>query len=127
MEYQFIDDPITGSVIAKFSLEHQVIGPWLEVEIGSDADKLARILSAMNEVEENKTAELTITGSEYTINFSQGEVTISTNASLDGIEVLPDGLTQENIDFDQLDSTSCGSEDFKELLASWEEFVRKYL
>ncbi len=42
MEYQFIDDPLTGSAIAKFSLDHEVIGPWLEVEVGTDTDKLSK-------------------------------------------------------------------------------------
>ena len=126
MEYQFIDDPITGVATAKFSLEHEVIGPWLETEVGVDAEKLARVLSAMDEVEKSESSEVTITGNEYSASFSRGEVSISTNASLDGIEVLPEGLIEDNVDFDQLDSASCGSEDFRELLVSWAKFIRKY-
>ena len=51
MEYQFIDDPLTGSAIAKFSLDHEVIGPWLEVEVGTDTEKLKQLLSAMADIE----------------------------------------------------------------------------
>jgi uncharacterized protein YacL (UPF0231 family) len=126
MEYQFIDDPTTGTAIAKFSLDHEVIGPWLEVEVGTDPAKLTQLLTAMTEVEEDKKSEVTITGSEYTVSFSRGDVTVQTNASMDGIEVLPDSLIEENIDFDQQDCSSCGSEDFRELLLSWAKFVRKY-
>ena len=126
MEYQFIDDPITGSAVARFSLDHEVIGPWLEVEVGTDPVKLAQLLTAMAEVEEEKQSEITITGSEYTVSFSRGDVTVQTNASMNGIEVLPDALIEENIDFDQQDSSSCGSDDFRELLLSWEKFVRGY-
>ena len=58
MEYQFIDDPITGAAIAKFSLEHEVIGPWLEVEVGTDPTKLTQLLSAMTEIEQEKKSEM---------------------------------------------------------------------
>ena len=69
MEYQFIDDPLTGSAIAKFSLDHEVIGPWLEVEVGTDTEKLKQLLSAMADIEAEKQTEITITGNEYTVVF----------------------------------------------------------
>ena len=126
MEYQFIDDPITGAAMAKFSLDHEVIGPWLEVEVGTDVVKLEQLLSAMVEIEQEKQSEITIIGSEYSVVFNRGDVTVQTNASIDGIEVLPDALVEENIDFDQQDSSSCGQEDFREILLSWAKFVGKY-
>jgi uncharacterized protein YacL (UPF0231 family) len=125
MEYQFIDDPLTGSAIAKFSLDHEVIGPWLEVEVGTDTEKLKQLLSAMADIEAEKQTEITITGNEYTVVFNRGDVTIQTNASMDGLEILPDSLIEEDIDFDQQDSASCGHEDFRELLLSWAKFVEK--
>ena len=125
MEYQFIDDPITGAAIAKFSLEHEVIGPWLEVEVGTDPTKLTQLLSAMTEIEQEKKSEITIIGNEYTVVFNRGVVTVQTNASMDGLEILPDSLIEEDIDFDQQDSSSCGQEDFREILLSWAKFVKK--
>lgn len=125
MEYQFIDDPITGAAIAKFSLEHEVIGPWLEVEVGTDPTKLTQLLSAMTEIEQEKKSEITIIGNEYTVVFNRGDVTVQTNASMDGLEILPDSLIEEDIDFDQQDSSSCGQEDFREILLSWAKFVKK--
>ena len=126
MEYQFIDDPITGAAIARFSLEHEVIGPWLEVEVGTDSEKLAQLLFAMAEIEQEKQLEITITGSEYSVVFNRGDVTVQTNASMNGLEILPDALIEENIDFDQQDTSSCGREDFRELLLSWAKFVNKH-
>ena len=126
MEYQFIDDPITGVAMAKFSLDHEVIGPWLEVEVGADAVKLEQLLTAISDIEHEKQAEITITGSEYSVIFNRGDVTVQTNASLDGLEELPDSLTEENIDFDAQDSSSCGREDFREILLSWAKFVRMH-
>jgi len=126
MEYQFIDDPITGAVMAKFSLEHEVIGPWLEVEVGTNTAKLEQLLSAISDIEHEKQLEITVTGSEYSVVFNRGDVTVQTNASMNGAEVLPDGLSQDNIDFDQQDSSSCGREDFREILLSWAKFVGKH-
>jgi uncharacterized protein YacL (UPF0231 family) len=125
MEYQFINDPITGVAIAKFSLEHEVIGPWLEVEIGDSTEKLTQLLAAMEDVDRSKKSEVMITGNEYSIVLTRGDVTVQTNASMNGVEVLPESLREESVDFDQLDSSSCGSDDFRELLLSWAKFIRK--
>jgi uncharacterized protein YacL (UPF0231 family) len=125
MEYQFINDPITSGAMAKFSLEHEVIGPWLEVEVGADPVKLANLLSVIADIEQEKKLEVTIAGSEYTVVFNRGDVTVQTNASMNGVEVLPDALMEEDIDFDQHDSSSCGLEDFREILLSWAKFINK--
>ena len=79
----------------------------------------------MADIEAEKQTEITITGNEYTVVFNRGDVTIQTNASLDGLEILPDSLIEEDIDFDQQDTASCGHEDFRELLLSWAKFVEK--
>jgi uncharacterized protein YacL (UPF0231 family) len=126
MEYQFIDDPITGVATAKFSLDHEVIGPWLEVEVGTSAEKLQQLLSAIADIEQEKQTEITITGNEYSAIFNRGDVTIQTNASLDGLEVLPDGLIEDHVDFDQQDFAECGSEDLREILLSWAKFISKH-
>ena len=60
MEYQFIDDPITGAAMAKFSLEHEVIGPWLEVEVGTSAEKLQQLLLAISDIEHEKQTEMVV-------------------------------------------------------------------
>lgn len=123
MEYEFIHDPITGNATAKFSLEHEVIGPWLEVEVGHSAEKITELLTAISVVDSGKQTELMITGHEYSVLFTRSDVTVQTNASIDGLEVLPDSLLAENIDFDQNDVGSCGIDDFRQLLLSWEKFT----
>ncbi len=123
MEYEFIHDAITGEAIARFSLEHEVIGPWLEVEVGHNSDKLAQLLTAIDNVEHGKQAEVVVIGREYTVVISKDDVEIQTNMSLDGEEILPESLTSEHIDFDQSDSAGCGIDDFRVLLLSWAKFV----
>lgn len=126
MEYQFIDDPITGSLRAKFSFEHEVIGPWLEVEVGKDLNKIAMLLAAVTEVEQGKKADAIFIGSEYTTVINIGEVMVQSNSSMNNTEALSDMLVEEKFDFDQQDECSCGSEDFIELMNAWKKFVSKY-
>jgi len=124
MEYEFIHDPITGSAKAKFSMEHEVIGPWLEVEVGHNTEKLTELLTAISENNARRKHDVLVTGHEYSIVFSEDDVTIQTNASLNGIQSLPDVLEAEELDFDQNHMASCGIEDFKELLHSWATFIK---
>jgi len=125
MEYEFIQDPITGSAKAKFSMEHEVIGPWLEVEVGHNTEKLTELLTAISKLNAHKNRDLLVTGHEYSVVFNADDVTIQTNASLNGIQSLPDALVAEELDFDQNNIASCGIEDFKELLHSWATFIKR--
>jgi len=122
MEYEFIHDAITGNAKARFSLEHEIIGPWIEVELGNDHTKLKHLLTVIDDIEKGVQNEVVITGHEYTILLNQDDVEIHTNASLDGIESLPEMLTTEHIHFDESEGAACGIDDFKKLLFSWEKF-----
>ncbi|NQZ82943.1 MAG: YacL family protein [Colwellia sp.] len=124
MEYEFIHDPITGSAKAKFSMEHEVIGPWLEVEVGHNTEKLTELLTALSKRSDRQKNDILVTGQEYSVVFSEEDVTIQTNASLNGVQSLPDELVAEQLDFDQNNVASCGIEDFKVLLHSWATFIK---
>ena len=124
MEYEFIHDPITGSAKAKYSMEHEVIGPWLEVEVGHNTEKLTELLTALSKRSDRQKNDILVTGQEYSVVFSEEDVTIQTNASLNGVQSLPDELVAEQLDFDQNNVASCGIEDFKVLLHSWATFIK---
>ena len=123
MEYEFIHDAITGEAKARFSLEHEVVGPWIEVELGHDSAKLAQLLTAIDNVEKGKQSEVVITGYEYSVAISQDDVEFHTNASLNGAEPLSEMLTVDHIHYDQNESAACGIEDFRALLLSWSKFT----
>jgi uncharacterized protein YacL (UPF0231 family) len=123
MEYEFIHDAITGNAKARFSLEHEVIGPWIEVELGHDTMKLTQLLTAIDSVEKGHQSEVVITGHEYSVAISQSDVEILTNASFNGAEPLSEMLTTEHIHFDQNECAACGLDDFRELLLSWSRFT----
>ncbi len=128
MEYEFIHDAITGEARVLFSLEHEVIGPWMEVELGNNVNKLTEILTAIDNVEKGHPAEVLITGSEYSITLTREDVSIQTNVSMNGSlngsgEGLPEMLTDEHIHLDQNETAGCGIDDFRALLLSWGKFT----
>ena len=124
MEYEFINDPITGSAKASFSLEHEVMGPWLEVEVGGDTEKLTELLTAINDVDKGRHHDVIITGHEYSIEISCEDVIVKNNASMNGTSSdLPIELAEEFENYDQNIESSCGLEDFKTLLMSWARFT----
>lgn len=128
MEYEFVHDAITGEARALFSLEHEVIGPWIEVEVGRNVTKINDLLSAIDGISTGKSHELLITGSEYSITLSKDEVSIQTNVSMNGSldehgEGLSDMLTDDHIHLDENEIAGCGLDDFSALLLSWREFI----
>lgn len=127
MEYEFIHDAITGEARVIFSLEHEVMGPWLEVELGRNKEKLANLFSALDKVEKGESQEILITGNEYSITLSRDDIEIQTNASFNNndneIEPLATMLTDEHINLDQNEIAGCGIDDFRALLLSWAEFT----
>lgn len=123
MEYEFLHDAITGEAKARFSLEHEVIGPWIEVELGHDSNKLTALLTAIDQVEKGKKGEVLIAGLEYSVAISKTDVEIQPNASLNGAEPLSEMLTSESINFDQNEMAACGLDDFRALLLSWAKFT----
>ena len=125
MEYQYQLDPATGNTRAIFSFEHEIFGPWLEVEVGHDIDKLKTVLSAIDEVSHDKTKEIMISGSEYTVIIDELDVAVKTNRSLDGTEVVPDNLAEQGLALENNHEAMCGLEDFRTLLLSWSKFVTK--
>lgn len=124
MEYEFIHDTITGSAKAVFTTEHAVIGPWLEVELGQNVEKLEKLLVALDSVEQGKEKEISFIGAEYSLLLTEQDVFVQSNASLSGEEILPEALSEEAIDFDDTHVGQCGLDDFRLMLLSWAKFSK---
>ncbi|MDO7086444.1 YacL family protein [Pseudocolwellia sp. AS88] len=125
MEYEFIHDSLTGSATARFSMEHEIMGPWLEVEIGKNTTKLLELIKVIDNLKERQTKDVVVNGVEYTLIFSEDSVSIISNANFEQIEHNLENVEIEqglNTDFDS--SAECGIEDFKELLVKWSNFIK---
>lgn len=125
MEYEFINDSLTGTAIAKFSMEHEVMGSWLEVEISKNITKLQSLLDVVSHFKHNPNKDITLNGVEYSLIFSDGSVCIISNADLEQKDNDSDDLDIEdglNTNFDY--SAECGIEDFEAFLVRWKEFIQ---
>ena len=123
MEYEFIHDAVTGNAKAQFSFEHQILCPWLEVEVGHDTDKLTELLTAIDLIESGAVMEKLITGHEYSVLITKEDIQIQANALLNGECQLPEELMSDELNFDSQDSSACGVDDFRRLLLSWAKFT----
>lgn len=123
MEYEFVHDAITGSATARFSMEHQIMGPWLEVELGANKDKLKTLFDVIENEGRRQQEDVVISGLEYTLIFTEDSVKVIPNIDLDeGIRANDDAIEEGlNSDFDS--ASECGIEDFKTLLIDWSNFI----
>ena len=123
MEYEFIHDPITGVASARFSMEHENIGSWLELELAKDRQKLTELLTAIAKVESGKAQEVRIVGHEFSVLIEKDDVTIEHNSAFNSAETLPVELQEDihNEDFNAI--SQCGLDDFHQLLLSWAKFI----
>ncbi|WP_448212927.1 UPF0231 family protein [Colwellia sp. MEBiC06753] len=124
MEYEFRHDPISGEAKALFSLEQQMIGPWLEVEVGHNAEMISALLIAIEKIEHQKREEITVTGREYSVTFTQDDVFVQPNTNLNGHDDLPEELLMQELYIDEQAISACGLDDFRQILLSWAKFTK---
>lgn len=123
MEYEFMHDPSSGYATAQFSLEHITIGPWLEVEVGNNADMLSALLLAIDEIESGQQQEIVVTGKEYSVTLSTDDVIVQPNMTINGAAVLSEELVEQQLEIDNSAISSCGLDDFRQILLSWAKFT----
>ena len=124
MEYEFRHDPTSGQARALFSLEQQMIGPWLEVEVGTNSDLLSALLVAITQIENNEQHEITVTGKEYSVTISQDDVFVQTNTNMNGHDDMPEELMADSLQIDSQAISACGLDDFRQILLSWAKFTK---
>ncbi|WP_076418454.1 YacL family protein [Colwellia sp. UCD-KL20] len=124
MEYEFIHDSLTGAASARFSMEHEIMGPWLEVEVGKNIEKINILLEVVDNIKERQQKDITITGMEYSLIFSEDSVQVFFNRDLEEVERAYDSEIEQGINTDYDSSTECGVEDFRELLIKWSNFIK---
>lgn len=125
MEYQYRLDSSTGTAQALFSLEHQVFGQWLESEISNDQEALINVLKAIDDIAHHKEQEVIVAGREYTLTIDQQDVRINMNAQINNNTMISEIYADQDLAFDENGEAMCGLEDFRELILSWSNFIKK--
>lgn len=125
MEYQFRLDPSAGIKKAIFSFEHEIFGPWLEVEVGDNPKQLTRVLESIDKIQHNPTQEVILIGKEYSLIIDSEDVFVKANASLNGVSELSEELSEQGLDIADGDVAMCGLEDFRDIILAWSQFIKK--
>ncbi|WPC73656.1 YacL family protein [Vibrio porteresiae] len=121
MDFEFTKNTLLGEYYVKCSMEHQIVGRWLQEEIGRDCTKIDQILALIEKAHQFSAQELQWQGKEISVLLTGQEVTVEENARLSGIE------EEFEDDFSLYESESyaqCGLEDFESLLLQWRDFTR---
>ncbi len=77
MDYQFFQD-ITGAISAKFSMDHEAIGYWLNEEVKNNLSLLDAIEDNYKKVKGSE-KQWELIGHEYTLLLDDEEVMIRAN------------------------------------------------
>ncbi|CAM4063937.1 YacL family protein [Vibrio neonatus] len=118
MEFEF--KRAFGEYSIKTSMGHEIVGRWLQEEIGRDADKLQQVFALIEQATHNQSEVLLLSGTEISMSIEAGEVTVQEN-------VLQQQTEQEfepDMDFYNCESSAaCGLEDFSTLIHQWQRFL----
>ncbi|ENM5725666.1 YacL family protein [Vibrio mimicus] len=121
MEFEFIKNTLLGEYAVKCSMEHQIVGRWLQEEIGQDQAKINQVLALIEQAVKSPAQEFLWTGREISLMVQGDEVQVQDNA------LSYDAEHELESDFFLYDSESvaaCGREDFIALLTQWQNFVQ---
>ncbi|MCL1079348.1 YacL family protein [Parashewanella spongiae] len=120
MDYEFRNNSLEDSVVALFSMEHQAVGRWFTEEIAKDKDKLSTILSVIEHISKDGVTEKKIIGKSITLELSYERVLVYENC----IQYDNDYLLEEDMNlYDEESIASCGLEDFRDAMLSYQEFI----
>ena len=124
MEYEFRRNSLTGTYLASFSMDHEVLGQWFSEELGPELAKIQQVLDIIKEIQSGKRDSWRLIGKDFTLDLDEEQARIYANAL--GFE--QDYELEEAMSlYDAESEAYCGLEDLEEALLSWYEFVQKAL
>ena len=120
MEFEFTRNTLMGEYYVKCSMGHEIVGRWLQEEIGKDKSKIDQVLALVEESRTNFSNELSMVGKEITLSINEDEVTVQENVLGHEYEM------EEGSEFDFYNSESLsvfGIDDFELLMERWVDFL----
>lgn len=120
MEFEFTRNTLMGEYYVKCSMGHEIVGRWLQEEIGKDRDKIAQVEALIVDSQGKLSSDCRLEGAEISLSIQGDEVTIQENV-LDHEVMLEE---DSEFDFYNSESTaSCGIDDFELLIERWKDFL----
>ncbi|WP_372871436.1 YacL family protein [Shewanella sp.] len=120
MEYEFRRNGLDGSVLALFSMEHEVVGRWLGEELGDDRDAIDEVLNAVDALLGGEISEWRKTGREFSIELDLEQARVYANVlGFEQEQDLDEGMALYDAELE----AGCGLEDLQAVLKSWQQFL----
>ncbi|SQH75494.1 conserved protein of unknown function [Shewanella benthica] len=120
MEYEFRRNTMTGTVIADFSMDHEVLGFWFVEELGECQDKFNELKLIIEQLQVGSLIERRWLGKALSLELDREQVRVFANELDDGLDhQFEDGMSLYNGESEAF----CGLEDFQSALLSWREFL----
>ncbi|HDZ9268119.1 TPA: YacL family protein [Vibrio cholerae] len=123
MEFEFIKNTLLGEYAVRCNMEHQIVGRWLQEEIGQDLAKLKHVLTLIDKAEQSPAQEFLWTGREISLLVQGDEITVQENALA---YVSEHELETDFALYDSESIAACGREDFVALLTQWQSFIQNH-
>lgn len=118
MEYEFSQDML-GSPVARFSMDHEAFGFWLEDELVGQAARLTQLLAEVGALQQGRGWAFELAGREYRLLLDRDEATVAANALFQE----DDWQDEEMALSDEGQRAGCGLDDFAAMLADWQRYL----
>ncbi|GIU02158.1 hypothetical protein C9I43_13110 [Shewanella morhuae] len=124
MEFEFRRNSLTGTFLANFSMDHEVLGQWFTEELGPDLVQIQQVLDTINAIQNDKLGAWRLVGNDFTLELEREQARVFANTL--GFEQEYE-LEEAMSLYDAESEAYCGLEDFEQALLSWRQFVEKGL
>ena len=123
MDYEFRRNTLDGTVHCEFSMGHEALGRWLVDELGTDANELDEVITALTQVIAHG-GEWQRKGNVFHLLINNEEAQIQANALY---EENDEALSEDFLHFYDEESVSlCGPEDLLAVLMAWQDFLQRF-
>lgn len=122
MEYEFRRNSLTGTYLAIFSMDHEVLGQWFSEELGSELAKVQQVLAVIKDLQADKLTSWRLVGNDFTLELEREQARVFANSL--GFEQEYE-LEEAMSLYDAESEAYCGLEDLEQALLSWYQFVQK--
>lgn len=120
MEFDFKRNRLTGTVMAEFSMDHEVFGRWLTEELGDNLALAKQVLAKIELLMDGELSHWHLTGGDLTLAADNEQVRIFVSAiDFDEDFDIEDGMNL----YDMESESYCGLEDFHHALSQWISFL----
>ncbi|QYJ89237.1 MULTISPECIES: YacL family protein [Shewanella] len=122
MEYEFRRNTLTGTLVAQFTMDHEIMGLWFVDELGEDKALIEQIASTIAALQQGRLTEQRFVGQGISLELDEEQARVFANA----LEMDDDTLLDESMSlYDGESQAFCGLEDFEAALKSWQTFIEE--